>query len=91
MAAIATANILFKKVIIVDKFTNKDGKSCNVKRDIRFIDSLKFMASSLDKLVEILKKKAKSFTSKVTHGAGAYPGFCSVKWMRVFDSPWMGH
>ena len=18
-------------------------------------------------------------------------GFCSVKWMRVFDSPWMGH
>ena len=34
----------------------------------------------------------KSFTSPVTSGAGAYTsGLCSVKRMRVFDSPWMGH
>ena len=43
---------------MVDKFTNKEGKQVEVKRDIRFIDSFKFMATSLEKLVTNLPKES---------------------------------
>ena len=38
-------------------------------------------------------KLAKSITSQVAQGAGAYlrRGLCSVKRMIVFDFPWTGH
>ena len=42
------------------------------------------------KILTIIKN-AKSFTNQVAHGAGPIPSFYSVKRMRVFDSPWMGH
>ena len=42
--------ISFTKQVIVDKFVNKERKAVNVQRELRYIDSLRFMASSLDKL-----------------------------------------
>ena len=47
--------ISFTKQVIVGKFVHKEGKKVNVKRELRFIDSLRFMASSLDKLSSNLK------------------------------------
>ncbi|XP_072028310.1 uncharacterized protein [Amphiura filiformis] len=46
--------ISFTKQIVVDSFVNKEEKEVEVKRDLRFIDSFKFMASGLGKLVENL-------------------------------------
>ena len=54
----------FSKDIVVDEYTNKKGKKVEVKHEIRFIDSFKFMASSLASLVENL---AKSDLSKFSH------------------------
>ena len=42
--------ISFTKQVIVDKFVNEEGKEVNVERELTFIDSLIFMASSLHKL-----------------------------------------
>ena len=47
--------ISFTKQVIVDKFVNEEGKEVYVKRELRFIDSLIFMASSLRKLSSNLK------------------------------------
>ena len=50
--------ISFSKNILVDKFKNKKGEEKEVIREIRFIDSLKFMATSLDSLVNNLPKES---------------------------------
>ena len=43
------------KQVIVNKFVNKEGKEVNVNRELRFIDSLRFMSASLKKLSSNLK------------------------------------
>jgi len=43
--------ISFSKIIPVDSFVKKEGKEVMRKHEIRFIDSFKFMASSLNRLV----------------------------------------
>ena len=50
--------ISFTKQILVDTFTDEEGEEKEVKRDIRFIDSFKFMAASLDSLVKNLPKES---------------------------------
>ncbi len=60
--------ISFKKDIKVDDYKNKDGKIINIYREIRFIDSFKFMSSKLEKLVDNLEndnfKNMKQFYKK---------------------------
>ena len=50
--------ISFSKHILVDRFINKKGEEKEVEREIRFIDSFKFMAASLDSLVKNLPKES---------------------------------
>ena len=70
--------ISFTKRIIVDTF-NKDGKDIDVKRDIRFIDSFKFMACGLSSLVDnldeypILSKHFEGRQLELLGRKGVYP------------------
>ena len=50
--------ISFSKEIVVDSYINKEGRKTYVKIDIRFIDSFKFMSTSLERLVSNLPKES---------------------------------
>ena len=50
--------------IVVDEYINKKGEKVEVKHEIRFIDSFKFMASSLESLVENLGDEKFNHTKK---------------------------
>ena len=54
-----------QKKIIVGSWIDKEGKEHLIRHDIRFIDSFKFMASSLDALVKNLERDKKIETKKV--------------------------
>src|SRR5688572_7080243 len=73
--------ISFSREVVVDKFINKENKEEEVKRELRFIDSFRFMASSLDALSRNLSKDQCKNISKDYTGnqldlllrKGAYP------------------
>ena len=73
--------ISFSKEVVVDEFVNKEGKHVQVKRELRFLDSFRFMASSLDALSKNLsKEQCKNVKSRYTGEQldlvlrkGAYP------------------
>ena len=65
--------ISFTKDIEVDRFMEKDEKTSEdkeviVKQEIRFIDSFKFMASSLDKLTANLDEASFQCVNRFFHG-----------------------
>ena len=53
-----------KKKIVVGSWIDKEGKEHLIRHDIRFVDSFKFMASSLDALVKNLERDKKIETKK---------------------------
>ena len=73
--------ISFSKEIKVGEFIGKDGKPHDVKRELRFIDSYKFMSSSLDSLAKNLtdgqcKNVAQYYSGekfKLIRRKGVYP------------------
>ena len=65
--------ISFTKQIVLDKFINKEGKEREVKWDLRFIDSFKFMPTSLSSLVDNLTKCGKCGACK--------PGDCIKRYI----------
>ena len=48
--------ISFSTNIVVDEYINKKGEKVEVKRELRFLDTFKFMNTSLDKLVKNLQE-----------------------------------
>ena len=56
--------ISFSKTIVVGKYIDKKGEEKDIKHDLRFIDSFKFMATSLGKLVKNLTSDKLKQTEK---------------------------
>ena len=48
--------VSFSKHIVIDTYTEKDGIGREIKVELRFLDSFRFMGSSLDSLVKNLNK-----------------------------------
>ena len=53
--------ISFSVNVEVDKYTDKNGEECSKEISLRFIDSIKFMSSSLDSLVNNLARGSGEF------------------------------
>ena len=73
--------ISFTKNTVVGSYTNKEGKTKSIKHKIRFIDSFKFMSTSLESLVNNLPDDAfnnleryyKGEKLSLVKGKGVYP------------------
>lgn len=71
--------ISFTKTIVIGTFVNKEGRTVEVKRDIHFLDSFKFMSSSLSELASNLTvhKNLETFFSgrklELMKRKGVYP------------------
>ena len=81
--------ISFSKQIVVGEYKDKNGIEKKVKHQIRFIDSMKFMASSLESLVKNLPKEKFKNISRYYQGdqlklllrKGVFP----YDWFNSFD------
>ncbi|PFX14621.1 hypothetical protein AWC38_SpisGene21206 [Stylophora pistillata] len=81
--------ISFSEDVVVDKFFDEEKKkNVVVKRQLRFIDSFKFMASSVDKLVGNLSKKSDSFENTRRYFRGEKK-LDLVKRKGVYPYEWM--
>ena len=60
--------VSFSKNIEVDKFTDKKGRRICIMREIRFIDSFKFMSASLESLGNNLERDQFHNVNKVVSG-----------------------
>ena len=73
--------ISFTKNTVVGSYTNKEGKTKSIKHKIRFIDSFKFMSTSLESLVNNLPDDGKTNLERyykgeklsLVKGKGFYP------------------
>ncbi|XP_065680704.1 uncharacterized protein LOC136094698 [Hydra vulgaris] len=76
--------ISFSKQIKVAEYTNKKGKKVEIKKELRFLDSFKFMASSLDELIKNSTKELDLCSDKKLNlllRKGVYP----YEWVDSID------
>ena len=87
--------ISFSVKVEVDKYIDKNGNEHTKKMELRFIDSLKFMSSSLDSLVNNLAKGGHQFfgfesyndrQSKLLVRKGIYPYEYMDSWDRFKET-----
>ena len=79
--------ISFSKNIFQDFYIGKDGKRHDIINELRFLDTFKFMASSLDNLAKNLSAEKLIQTKKVFDKweLVSKKGFYPYDWMDSFD------
>ena len=86
-------NISFSTKVVVNKFIDAEGNERHKSVEIRSIDSLKFMASSLDSLVKNLVKSSHKFfrlkgnSSGLLTKKGIYPYEYMSSWEKFSENP----
>ena len=82
--------IFFSVSMVIGKYINKNGEEKSREIDLRFIDSLKFMSSSLDSLVNNLAHGNNEFFGFEDYGESQYKllirkGICPYQYMDDWD------
>ena len=81
--------ISFSKDIVVGEYENKKGEKKKIMHEIRFIDSFKFMASSLDSLVGNLAKSGLDNSFKQKKNLGMNSSCFPEKEFNILMITWM--
>ena len=64
--------ISFTVDVVVDKYVDKEGRETEKKIQLRFIDSMRFMASGLDSLMNNLVKEGRKLSGFEDYSAEQY-------------------